>query len=97
MDGMSLEHVSKFKYLGCVLDESGTDEAECHRKVASRRRVAVAIRSLVNVRGLHLKCDRVLHETLLLPVLRMVVRKGYGRRTRELGLRLYRWTTLEVC
>ena len=30
---------SEFKYLGCVLDESGTDEAECNRKVASRRRV----------------------------------------------------------
>ena len=27
--GMRLEHVSKFKYLGCVLDESGTEEAEC--------------------------------------------------------------------
>ena len=24
-----LEHVSEFKYLGCVLDESGTDKAEC--------------------------------------------------------------------
>ena len=30
----SLEHVSEFKYLGCVLDESGTDGAECSRKVA---------------------------------------------------------------
>ena len=27
-----LEHVSKFKYLGWVLDESGTDETECHRR-----------------------------------------------------------------
>ena len=26
-NGMQLEHVSEFKYLGCVLDESGTDEA----------------------------------------------------------------------
>ena len=24
---MKLEHVSEFKYLGCVLDESGTDDA----------------------------------------------------------------------
>ena len=31
---MRLEHVSEFKYLGCVLDESGADEAECRRKVA---------------------------------------------------------------
>ena len=33
-DGMQLDHVSKFKYLGCALNESGTDDAVCHRKVA---------------------------------------------------------------
>ena len=45
---------SEFKYLGCVLDESGTDEAKCSRKVTSGRKVAGAIRSLVNARGLQL-------------------------------------------
>ena len=45
VDGICLKHVSEFKYLGCVLDESGTDDAECSRKVASGRRVAGAIRS----------------------------------------------------
>ena len=55
--------------MGCVLDESGTDEAECSRKVASGRRVAGAIRSLVNARSLQLECARVLHESLLVPVL----------------------------
>ena len=69
VDGIRLEHVSEFKYLGCVLDESGTDEAECSRKVASGRRVAGAIRSLVNARSLKLECARVLHESLLVPVL----------------------------
>ena len=29
VDGIPLEHVLEFKYLGCVLDESGTDRAEC--------------------------------------------------------------------
>ena len=53
--------------MGCVLDESGTDGAECSRKVASVRRVAGAIRSLVNT--LQLECARVLHETLLVRVL----------------------------
>ena len=47
------------------MDESGTDEAECHRKVGSGRRVAVAIRSLINTRDLQLDCARVLLETLL--------------------------------
>ena len=28
IDGIHLVHVSEFKYLGCVLDESGTDGAE---------------------------------------------------------------------
>ena len=47
VDGIRLEHVSQFKYFGCVLDELDTDEAECCRKVASGRRVGGAIRSLV--------------------------------------------------
>ena len=52
--------MSEFKYLRCVFDE-----AECHRKVASERRVAGAIGSLVNVRGLHLECARVLPKIFL--------------------------------
>ena len=34
------------------MDESGTDGAECSRKMASGRRVAGIIRSLVNARDL---------------------------------------------
>ena len=37
--------------------------------MTSGRRVADAIRSLVNSRDLQLECARVLHETLLVPVL----------------------------
>ena len=55
---MHLEHVSEFKYFGCVLDKSGTDE-----------KVAGAIRSPINGRSLQLKCARVVHETLLVPIL----------------------------
>ena len=46
--------MSEFKYLGCVLDESGTGGAVCSRKVLSERRVASSIRSLVNTRVLQL-------------------------------------------
>ena len=35
VDGIRLEHVFEFKYLGCVLDESGTDGPEFSRKVTS--------------------------------------------------------------
>ena len=76
VDGIRLEHVPEFKYLGWILDESGTDKAECSRKVASRRRVAGAIRSLVNARDLELECARILHESLLVPV------PTYGSKTR---------------
>ena len=48
VDVIRLGQVSELKYLLCVFDESGTDEPECKRKVASRRRAACAIRSLVN-------------------------------------------------
>ena len=57
--------MSKFKYLGCVLDESGTDVAECHRKVACGRKVAGDIRFLVNARSLLFECVRVLHTSFV--------------------------------
>ena len=94
IDGIHLKHVSEFKYLGCVLDESGTDEAECNRKVASGRRLAGAIRSLVNARSLQPECARVLHQSLLMSA---ITYGSYGGRRRTLGLGLYRWTTSEVC
>ena len=53
----------------CVLNESGTDEAECSRKVASGRRVADSIRSLVNPRYLQFEYASFLHETFLVPIL----------------------------
>ena len=49
------------------MDKSGTDEAESSRKVTSERRVAGAIKSLVNARGLQLECARVLYVSLLMP------------------------------
>ena len=42
---------------GVVLEESGTDGAECSRKIASWRRVAGAIRSLVNPMYFQLDCS----------------------------------------
>ena len=45
--------------IACLLDESGTDGAECSRKVASRRGVAGAISSLVNARDLQLECASI--------------------------------------
>ena len=41
--GIRLEHVSKFKYLGCVLDESDRDGDERRRKIGGGRKVAGTI------------------------------------------------------
>ena len=46
VEGIRLEHASEFKYLGCVLDESGTDGAECIR-----------IMKLCRVKGLMKACS----------------------------------------
>ena len=54
VNGIRLEPISEFRYLGCVLNESGTDGAECSRNVASEKKISGAIRSLVNARGLQL-------------------------------------------
>jgi hypothetical protein len=69
VDDLQLEQVSEFKYLGYMIEEKGTDEAECTRKVASGRRVGGAIKSLVNAKNLSLECTRRLHESMLIPVL----------------------------
>ena len=37
VDGRPLERVSGFKYLGFVLEESGTDRVECCMKVTSEK------------------------------------------------------------
>ena len=88
IDVVCLEHVSEFRYLGCVLGEAGTEGAECSRKVASWRRVG-GPQLLLRICRLSVLA---LHKTLLVPVLSMSVREWYGRR-RHLGLGLYRWTT----
>ena len=43
VDGVQLEKISEFRYLRCVLDESGTDVAE-YQKVKKERKAAGAIR-----------------------------------------------------
>ena len=75
VDGIRLKQVSEFKHLECVFNESHTDEAEYCRKVASGRRVADSIRSLINIRSLQFECARVLHGTLPVLFLCMVVRQ----------------------
>ena len=69
LDDEFLEQVSEFKYLGYMLDERGTDDAECRRKMSNERRVAGAIKSLVNAKGLSIECNRVLHENMLVQTL----------------------------
>ena len=54
---------------GVCFNESRTDNAECLRKVTSGRKVAGAIRSLLNAKDLQFECARVLHELLIVPVL----------------------------
>ena len=47
-EGVCVEHVSEFKYLGGGLFQSGADGVECSRKVGDGRTIAGALRSLVN-------------------------------------------------
>ena len=98
VDGVRLEHDSVFKYLGCVLDEAGIDGAEYSRKVATGRRVANVISSLVNVRNFQLKFARLLHETLLVPVLMYGCKTIFWKEKERFRVRgLYRWTNSEDC
>ena len=79
------------------MDKSGIDGAECSRKVVSRRTVTGDLRSLVNARDLQLECARILHETLLVPVLMYGSEIMLWREKERLEIGLYRWTTSENC
>ena len=87
VDVIRFEYVSEFKYMGCVLVDSGTEGAECSRKEASGRRVTGAVRSLVNARDLQL--ESCMKHCLYL-FLCMAVRQCYGKRRRGLELGLCR-------
>ena len=56
VEGSELEYILKLMHLEWTLDESGTDEAECYRKMA---------RGEGNGNGLRHVYARVLHKNLL--------------------------------
>ena len=64
-----LKCVLDIKWLGLLLEESGTDGVECYRKLGSERRAVGIIRSLVLAKCLRLECIRILHKVFLLSVL----------------------------
>ena len=76
VDGIRLEHVSEFKYLGCVLDKSSANGAKCSSKGSNGKRIEGPIRILVNARDLQHEHVRVLHETFLVPILRLCGEDG---------------------
>ena len=49
------------------------------------------------VRQVYHECARVLHETLLMPVLMYGSETMIEKEKRGLGLGLFKWTTSEVC
>ena len=71
VDRIRLEHVLEFKYFGCVLEESGSDGAECSRRVAG------AIKSLVNTKDLQLEYARVCMKHCLYLFSYVAVRQCY--------------------
>ena len=67
------------------MDESGSNEAECHRKGTRKRSVASAIRSLATLVVFNL---RVLQESLMRPVLMYgsaTMKRGSGVRALQMG------------
>ena len=65
VEGVRLEHVSEFKYLGSVLNKAGTYV----QKKKEGGKLEEDGRSLVNAMDLQIECTRALHETVLVPVL----------------------------
>ena len=63
----------------------------------SGRRVASAIRSLVNAKSLQLECARVLHKSLLVPVLTYGSEAMVWRDKERSRIRAVQMTTSQVC
>ena len=72
------------------MDEAGTNGAECSRKMASGRRVAGAIRFLVNARDFSLSVQESCVKHCLCLFLSIAVKQCYGKRRRDLELGLCR-------
>ena len=64
VEGIHLEHVPEFKYLGCILDESGTDEIECSRKVASGDKILCSCREPSDYTSFHKAAKRQCFHTI---------------------------------
>ena len=97
LEGLRLEHVSKFKYLECVLDEVGTDGKNVVGRWQVGRGWQVPIGSLLMLWICRLSVLESYIKHCLYMFLRMIVRQWYGRRRRDLGLGLYKWTTSKAC
>ena len=52
LNGQVLEHVKEFCYLGSTVNDRGTDESDCNKRVMKERKTAGSIRALVNERVL---------------------------------------------
>ena len=75
------------------MNESGTDGAECSKKVAGGRRVAVPSGPQLMLGICSFSVLESCTKHCLYLFLIMAVRQCYGRRRRDLELGLYRWTT----
>ena len=62
----------------------------------NRRKIGGATISVLNASNLQLECAVVMNEGLPFPAL-VHVSETIVRTEKDLGLRLYRWITLEVC
>ena len=83
LDGIRLEHISEVKYLRFILDELGIDVTwKCNGKVASRRKVAGAIRLIVWICS-SIGLDSSMRHCLCL-FLCIALEQCYGGRRRDL-------------
>ena len=84
VDGILLEHVSEFKYMGCILDESDTDGTVGRWQVVGGLQVPSCPWLILGICVLLKSCMK----HCLCLFLCMTMRQCYGRRRTDLGLGL---------
>ena len=88
LDWMQLQQVSEFKWLGCVLNESGTGSIVGKWGVGGKLQVPLGLCLMLGLCSFSVQEFCMRHSSCLF--LYMVVRQRYGKRRIGLGLGLYR-------
>ena len=91
LDGVEMENVRVFKYLGSVLSKDGSLEEEVRERVQQGRKVAGSLKAVIRNRAVSMDVKRSLHDSIVVPTLTYgseawTMHEGYKSRVRAVEM-----------